>query len=193
MIGALITAIGLNLAGSIGLQAANPSAAEGKPQPINQGEWIKSDDYPPGAVLRGEQGLIVSSLGVDATGVPRTCRIVGGAETAILGDATCKILLARAKFVPAKDAAGNPIASEFEARFRWATPGGYIPPEVMVAIDETAGGYRCALDWEKRRRTLRSDLCKSLVELSTASGKKRPKRVRMGIDNLPAILDPEEP
>lgn len=193
MIGALITAIGLNMAGSIALQAADPSAVEGKPQPINPNDWIKPDDYPPDAALRGEQALIVASLEVDATGVPRACRVISGAEAATLSEATCKILLARAKFIPAKDKEGKSIASQFEARWRWATPGGYIPRGVLVAIKEAPDGYQCALDWEKRRRTLRSDVCKSLVGLVTASGEKQSKRVRIGTDHLPAMLVPEEP
>lgn len=192
MIGALIAAVGLSMAGAMDAQASAPPAA-GKPQPIAPAKWMTPDDYPVEALRANEQGAIGFVLEVDAKGIAKTCRVTSGAEAAILSKATCKILLERAKFVPAKDKAGKPIASAFESRFRWEIPGGLTQSKFLVAIEETAGGYRCSLNWKKRRRTLTSDVCKSLAENVVAAGRKLSKPVVIGSDDPTPLLDPEQP
>jgi len=59
---------------------------------------------------------------VDATGRVSTCEIIESSAAAPLQEATCNIIKRRARFTPAKDAAGKPIRAPFFYRVRWALP-----------------------------------------------------------------------
>lgn len=193
MIGALIVAAGLGMASAMGAQQVPaPAAAESQPQPIDQTEWIKPDAYPAEALRVNEQGLIVSLLEVDATGKPRTCRVTSGVDTPILNKVTCDMLLKGARFVPAKDKDGKPIASVFESRHRWVTQES-SESKLRVAIERAGDGYLCSLDWEKRRRMLKTDVCKSLAEAVVKRGGKPSRQVTLAVDDPTPLLELEQP
>ncbi len=79
----------------------------------NIGDWFPMDIYPPEAKRKGEQGRVVAQLSVDKTGAAVACKIVESSGSASLDARTCELALANARFVPAKDASGRPVASTY--------------------------------------------------------------------------------
>jgi protein TonB len=50
------------------------------------------------------------------------CSITQSSGSTALDTATCNIIRRRARYTPAKDQAGNPIAGTDSARIRWELP-----------------------------------------------------------------------
>ncbi|MEO5494151.1 MAG: energy transducer TonB [Sphingomonas sp.] len=107
------------------------------PAPIDEpGSWVGPDDYPKDAIRANRQGRVMARLDVDATGHVTACRIATSSGTDSLNAKTCEILLVRAKFNPATDRRGRPIASTYSLPVRWVMPEDSGPKTVEVA---TAG------------------------------------------------------
>ncbi|HET7574981.1 MAG TPA: energy transducer TonB [Sphingomicrobium sp.] len=70
---------------------------------------FSADDYPAAAWTRGEQGSVQAKLDVDERGQVSRCTIVRSSGHESLDEATCRILEARARFTPARDASGAAI------------------------------------------------------------------------------------
>lgn len=80
---------------------------------------IRASDYPAIALARNEQGSVLLKLVIRPDGVPDTCAIVVSSKFKDLDDATCKIVMARARFVPAA-ADGKPLYQAYEGVINWA-------------------------------------------------------------------------
>jgi hypothetical protein len=94
----------------------------GKPAPmavVAPYLWFTSDDYPPAAAKAHQQGRVMAALEIGSDGLVKACHVVVSAGTA-LDETSCRILLVRARFKPAHDAAGKPIASWAIVPVRWA-------------------------------------------------------------------------
>jgi len=70
---------------------------------------FSADDYPAEAQQNGEEGTVQVALTVDVNGKVSGCTVIRSSSYASLDRATCNILQRRARFVPARDAAGRPI------------------------------------------------------------------------------------
>ena len=70
-------------------------------------------DYPTEALKHHWEGVAVAKLSISAEGRVTGCSILRSSGHQVLDDATCDLLVKRAIFKPARDAAGNPVASEF--------------------------------------------------------------------------------
>ncbi|MCY7279930.1 MAG: energy transducer TonB [Sphingomonas bacterium] len=70
-------------------------------------------DYPRQSLRQREEGSVRTRLLIGKTGMVKRCTILVGA-TPTLDAATCRILKERARFVPARDSAGNAIASTYD-------------------------------------------------------------------------------
>jgi TonB family protein len=86
----------------------------------NSGNWISGADYPDAARARGESGRSGFALDVDETGRVTRCAIVSSSGSALLDEATCRIVPGRARFWPARDARGNPVRSIYQGGVRWS-------------------------------------------------------------------------
>lgn len=127
----LMLAIGL----SLGLATPHPGVARfqgaaaqdaPRPTPIDEpASWVKNSDYPMAAIKAGHQGVVGFALHVDASGAVTGCDVTQSSGSAILDEATCGLLSARARFAPAKDAEGKAVAGIFSSKFHWALPAGY--------------------------------------------------------------------
>jgi periplasmic protein TonB len=71
------------------------------------------DDYPAEAVRNKWQGDVTVTLTIGLVGRATECKIVKSSGYKVLDDATCKIFLERAKFVPKIGPNGTPVA------FQW--------------------------------------------------------------------------
>src|SRR5687767_11924526 len=74
----------------------------------NLSALISDDDYPLSARTAGEAGTARVRLEVGPNGRVTNCAILQSSGSAALDSATCRIMRSRARFTPARDAAGTP-------------------------------------------------------------------------------------
>lgn len=99
--------------------AAKPVAVKPRGNP---GEWVTNDDYPDAALRAEEQGRTGFRIEVGANGRPTDCTVTASSGSASLDAAACKLLMRRARFVPGKDANGDPVGGAYANSFNWRIP-----------------------------------------------------------------------
>lgn len=87
------------------------------------GKWVSNDDYPQAAVRDRVSGATVFRLTIDPTGTVSACNIVISTGSDLLDRTTCKLMLKRGRYSPARDANGKPVADIVVDRFIWALWG----------------------------------------------------------------------
>jgi TonB family protein len=87
------------------------------------GAWIRFEDYPPEMLAKGMSGLVAFRLMVNAEGDATACHIQQSTRPKQFDDAVCSALMKRARFAPALDATGKPIASFWLSSARFNTSG----------------------------------------------------------------------
>jgi TonB family protein len=92
-----------------------PAAALKNPAAV-----ITDSDYP--LSMQGKQGTTRFELTVAADGRPVSCSVTTSSGHADLDSNACKAFLRRARFSPAKDAQGNPIAGRYRGAVTWKAP-----------------------------------------------------------------------
>jgi TonB family protein len=122
-------ALGVALAGATYPLGAATAAERGKlmqmPLPLGSpGGWATNSDYPEKSRRAAMQGTASFSLTVGESGKVLNCSITNTSGDQLLDIQTCRVMLARAKFGPARDMQGQPIASVFRSRVRWAIDSG---------------------------------------------------------------------
>lgn len=134
----------------LALVAAFQPAGPQDPRPIQPlATWVSDADYPPGAVQRGAAGAVGFTLDIDAGGVPTHCTVTEPADPE-LDQRTCEIFMARARFQPALDSAGQPVGGSISSRMRWLLPeeepAAFAPTRLVIAVRARPGGdVDCAL------------------------------------------------
>jgi periplasmic protein TonB len=83
---------------------------------------FSDDDYPQSAIRNEEQGTTAVRLSIGTDGRVADCSITSSSGSTALDNATCSIIRRRARYTPAKDQSGNPIAGSDSARIRWVLP-----------------------------------------------------------------------
>ena len=121
--------------------AAAPAALPAGPVPpvrprANLAALFADGDYPRAAIRRGEQGDVGFRLVVAPDGRVTRCDVTASSGSAALDRATCRIVAGRARFTPARDAAGNPVADVVASRVHWA-----LPPATGLASYISARDY----------------------------------------------------
>jgi TonB family protein len=81
-------------------------------------------DYPAAAIAAGAEGRVSFALAIDRDGGVAECRIRRSSGSAALDAAACRILRERARYHPARDAAGGEIAGTDHGEIIWALPPG---------------------------------------------------------------------
>ena len=97
--------------------------AGGPPQGAPMTSLFRADDYPIGALRNGEQGTVFYEQRVGTDGSPKACRVTPSSGSVRLDTATCSILMARARFHPARDNYGRPVEDVFKGQINWRTEG----------------------------------------------------------------------
>jgi protein TonB len=130
--------------------AAIAPAAEPKPTPLSPQHWVTNADYPADAIRAGEQGTVAFKLDVSAEGRVTGCTITGSSSSRILDASTCRLVVSRGRFTPARDRSGKAIASTYNSRFRWALPQPKIPAAglLVTTVDLSPDGTveKCSAD-----------------------------------------------
>jgi len=102
------------------IQHSNPSPITQQTEtPRTMTGLFSADDYPPEALDRGEQGTVGVRVGVDTSGRVSTCAVLESSGSQTLDRATCKIIEARARFRPARDADGQAVQSSVTQKIVW--------------------------------------------------------------------------
>lgn len=84
---------------------------------------IANGDYPGEARERREQGTTRTRITVDARGRALGCTVLRTSGSAALDATTCRLVLKRFRFAPARDANGQAIAGEIDYDQEWAITG----------------------------------------------------------------------
>jgi protein TonB len=86
---------------------------------------VTMDDYPAAALRGRDQGTARFMLTVDPVGRVAGCVILVSSGSAGLDSATCRLMRARARFTPARDANGQPVEDRYWDQIAWRLqPGG---------------------------------------------------------------------
>jgi TonB family protein len=98
-----------------------PAAEPGEPvEPARlRSGSIGHDDYPPGALRRGDQGAVSVEFTAAANGRVEDVKVVRSSGSADLDEATCRIIERRFRYAPARDARGEPVPQKVAQTVRW--------------------------------------------------------------------------
>ncbi|MFS0737640.1 TonB family protein [Sphingomonas sp. 1P06PA] len=88
----------------------------------NPAQWVTSDDYPPSSIRNEEAGTVAVAWDINEAGRIENCRVTSSSGHPALDEATCRLLIRRGRYTPAKDENGNPIRSSSSRRVRWEIP-----------------------------------------------------------------------
>jgi protein TonB len=88
------------------------------------GAFISPQDYPAAALQARQQGTVRFRLAVSPEGRVTHCTVLQSSGHSILDSSLCSLLTRRARFTPATDAGGNPVASSIDDEYSWKLPDG---------------------------------------------------------------------
>jgi len=94
--------------------AANPSN--------DPARWITDRDYRSSWIRREMAGTARFSLDVNASGRVVDCTITRSTSHSALDNATCALIIKRARFEPARDTTGKPVEGVYSSSVRWRLP-----------------------------------------------------------------------
>lgn len=117
----------LALIASAGAAAAQAPAIPAMPMASFE-RLVSLEDYPVSARAASEQGDVEFTLTVGPNGRVTYCTVARSSGSAALDATTCRLMRARARFRPARDADGTPRFGAAAGRISWRIPGG--PPVV---------------------------------------------------------------
>lgn len=99
-----------------------PKAAEKASPRGDPASWASPDDYPSASLRNEEQGTTSFRVEIGTDGKVTSCAVTKSSGFPALDETTCKLVTRRARFKPAKDTSGNPVADSYSNRVRWQIP-----------------------------------------------------------------------
>lgn len=88
----------------------------------NPGSWANTNDYPSRALREEREGVTAFTVQIDANGRVSSCTVTRSSGSPDLDDTTCKLISRRARFKPATDGNGDPVASSWSSKVSWVIP-----------------------------------------------------------------------
>lgn len=103
-----------------GLDPAEQHQRKVPPLPVdNARDWLQSADYPNDLIRSASGGAVIVHLIGGVDGSVTSCGVSKAAGTKAFEELTCRLLIQRAHFHPATNAAGQPIRSLWIQRVDW--------------------------------------------------------------------------
>lgn len=93
------------------------------PKNMRQISEVMFKNYPPRALLAGEQGPVYFVVTLDKDAHPTSCQVTHGSGYPLLDQETCDLIVQHAVFNSAKDANGRVRAGVHEGVVNWTIPG----------------------------------------------------------------------
>lgn len=149
----------------LSVQTSAPLPTHAKP--IDPAGWVTSGDYPLDALRANEQGAVAFMLAVSADGVPTECNVTTSSGSPSLDTGTCALLLQRARFTPARDAAGQPTSGVFRSRINWKIPQG---GSLVIQVTKSDAGFVCTTEHGGQRHVIKADWCKTWTDTIRGAG-----------------------
>lgn len=110
----------------LGIPGPTPSASPFTPVGAvprgNPGKWVTDADYRTRWINEGLSGSARFTLAIDARGAVTDCSVTRSTGHAVLDAATCQLVTRRARFEPARDSAGKPVAGSYSGSINWKIP-----------------------------------------------------------------------
>lgn len=101
----------------------SPSFTPVAPRPSNDSSrWITTNDYPRRSLVDEREGVAHYRLVIGTTGRVSSCEITASTGDGLLDEATCRYIIRRARFEPAKDETGVKALGTFTGSVRWQIP-----------------------------------------------------------------------
>lgn len=88
----------------------------------DEAQWVTQDDYPPSSIRGGEEGTSAISWTINTQGRAENCRVTQSSGSDALDQAACRAITRRARYSPALNADGQPIATTKSRRVTWRLP-----------------------------------------------------------------------
>lgn len=105
------------------------------PHPLGSpGNWVNSEDYPPGPLRREEEGIVGFTLTIRPDGTVGGCEVTKSSGSDDLDQAACTLITERARFEAAIDDRGHHVAGTWSNSVRWQIPKDEPPPQPMVMV-----------------------------------------------------------
>lgn len=86
------------------------------------GAWATAEDYPSLDLTAEHEGVTRFSLSIDTSGRVSGCTVTASSGWPGLDNATCRLIMKRARFSPAMDENGQPTTGAFASAIRWTIP-----------------------------------------------------------------------
>lgn len=172
--------------------AATQGAARYRGPRLRNYQFIKPADYPVVAWQSNEMGVVRYSVDVSAEGKPLSCKTVEDEELQrlpVLEPATCKLVMERAEFRPAKSKDGEDVAGTYEGRHNWRKREPELP-QMSLIYQYTHGADGVSSDCEflkmenlpkKMREDIERDKARGKLCSGPASNRGIPYRDENGV------------
>ena len=132
---------------AVALIAAPDAAARSRASPPHLISGAPVDaDYPAEARRNREQGTTSYRLDVDETGRVRGCTVTDTSGSRTLDAAGCRVFIARALWLPAKDGDGKAVAASVTVPIAWRMPTPEPVKPGSVTYSASRGTYGGPLD-----------------------------------------------
>lgn len=98
---------------------------------------VTSDDYPAAALTNGEEGVVGVVLLVNVDGRVERCHVAASSNSSGLDEEACRIMKARARFIPATNVSGRPVADFISVRVRWELARAPLPSGSLAVMNQS--------------------------------------------------------
>lgn len=75
--------------------------------------------YPPESLAKGEQGIVHYRVKIDRDGLAEECEVTKSSGHGRLDRETCRLLMDRGRFTPARSGTGRATRSLYDGRVHW--------------------------------------------------------------------------
>ncbi len=99
-----------------------PPRQGSRPQPIDVQSWIRPEDYPVAALREWQEGRVRIGYRVRTDGRVGDCTVLVSSGHPALDEASCALLVARARYRPARDGRGRPVEAAVQQPILWRIP-----------------------------------------------------------------------